>query len=242
MVTNKFYAQFGEDRILYELFEYKKDGLCVEVGGYDGITGSNTYFFEKLGWKCLIVEPMPEYCKKIKSVRKCEIAEIAASDSKGEVTFYVAEGVETLSTMEQDPDHFKRIDKEGASGIKEIRVKTDLLNNILSEREIHHIDFLTLDVEGHELSVLQGMSFEKIKPRFLIIEDNSFGANTDIKNFMKARSYVRFKRTGCNDWYVQKSDKYARLALVVSTEISIFFIAYWRKLKSLVKRHIFGIR
>lgn len=242
MTISEFSAQFGEDRILYDLFEKKRDGVCVEVGGYDGITGSNTYFFEKLGWKCLIVEPMPDYCKKIKSVRKCEVAEIAASDTKEEVTFYVAEGVETLSTMEQDADHFKRIDKEGAGRIKEIRVKTDLLDNILSERGIQHIDFLLLDVEGHELSALQGMSFEKIKPRVLIIEDNSFGAKTDIKNFMKAHSYVRFKRTGCNDWYVQKEDAFASLPLVISTEISIFFTAYWRKFKSLVKIHIFGIR
>ena len=30
-----------------DLFGKKNIGACVEVGGYDGITGSNTYFFEK---------------------------------------------------------------------------------------------------------------------------------------------------------------------------------------------------
>jgi hypothetical protein len=31
----------------------------VEVGAHDGITGSNTYRFEKAGWKCVLVEPTP---------------------------------------------------------------------------------------------------------------------------------------------------------------------------------------
>ena len=57
MNSNKYYAQFGEDKILNRIFN-KKTGNCVEVGGFDGVTGSNTYFFEKLGWRCLIVEPM----------------------------------------------------------------------------------------------------------------------------------------------------------------------------------------
>lgn len=242
MIDTKYYAQFGEDKILNDIFKGKTDGICVEVGGYDGITGSNSYFFEKIGWKCLIVEPMPEFCKKIRSVRKCDVAEVAASDTKGEAIFYIAEGVETLSTMEQDVNHFKRIDSEGATGIKEIRVYTDLLTRILLDRGIRQVDFLSLDVEGHELSALRGLSFEQIRPRILIIEDNSFGANDEIKQFMKNHSYVRFKRTGCNDWYAQKEDEFVTFLPVMSTEIQIFFTAKWRRFKSFVKRHLIGIR
>ena len=46
MIDTKYYAQFGEDKILYDIFKDKINGVCVEVGGYDGITGSNSYFFE----------------------------------------------------------------------------------------------------------------------------------------------------------------------------------------------------
>jgi hypothetical protein len=44
MELNKYYAQFGEDKILNQIFN-KNEGVCVEVGGFDGITGSNTLFF-----------------------------------------------------------------------------------------------------------------------------------------------------------------------------------------------------
>lgn len=239
MSNDQFYAQFGEDRILNDIFNQKKNGVCVEVGGYDGVTGSNTYFFEKQGWKCLVVEPMPEFCKKIKAARNCEVAEIAASDKKGEVVFHIAEGVETLSTIEENAKHFERINKDGGGrGIRKIQVKTDTLTNILLDRGINQIDFLTLDVEGHELSALKGLSFERIQIRLLIIEDGTFGEDDSVKNYLKKHSFVRFKRTGCNDWYAKKGDELATSPQVILTEVSIFSTFVWRKFKSLVKRMI----
>jgi len=72
MTSEKYHAQYGEDKILHTIFN-KKNGYCIEVGGFDGITGSNTLFFEGLGWRCVIVEPMPDFIEKIKSIRKCEV-------------------------------------------------------------------------------------------------------------------------------------------------------------------------
>ena len=37
-----YYSQFGEDKILEQIFNKKKAGLCVEVGANDGINDSNT--------------------------------------------------------------------------------------------------------------------------------------------------------------------------------------------------------
>lgn len=232
----QFYAQYGEDRILNDIFKNNRHGVCVEVGGFDGVTGSNTYFFEKLGWKCLVIEPMPEFCKKIRAVRNCEVAEVAASDTKGEVIFNVAEGVETLSTIEEDSKHFERISKEGGTGINKIQVKTDLLTNILQERGIDKVDFLTLDVEWHELPALKGLSLDRIRVRLLIVEDASFGQDDSVKNFLNAQSYVRFKRTGCNDWYAKKDDPLVTLWSVIATEIPIFLYVMKLKIKPFAPR------
>lgn len=237
MENQRFYAQFGEDKILHGLF-HKKVGTCVEVGGYDGITGSNTLFFENLGWHCLVVEPMPDFCDKIKSVRKCEVAEVAASDKNGEVEFYVASGVETLSTIQNNDEHFARIKSLSDKDIKKIKVNTARLDNILLERGLKDIDFLTIDVEGHEIEVLSGMSFDKISPRIVIIEDNSFGGDSQVKKSMESVSYIRFKRTGCNDWYARKDDEFVSTIQVVFTELVIFTSFNWRSFKALVKRMI----
>ncbi len=235
----KFYAQFGEDRLLFNLFNRKTDGVCVEVGGYDGITGSNTYFFEKLGWRCLIIEPMPDFCKKIIANRKSEVIEVAASDAKGEAKFYVAEGVETLSTMKFDKTHFERIYQDGASAIREIQVKTDLLDSIFQLKGLSVIDFLTLDVEGNEISALRGMSFKSIRPRILIIEDASFGADSEVYEFMLSKNYARFKRTGCNDWYADRNDEFVTLPSIIGVYVEIKVGLIWRKIKNIIKNIYF---
>lgn len=230
MDTAVYYAQFGEDRILNEIFR-KDTGTCVEVGGFDGVTGSNTYFFERLGWRCIIVEPMPDFCEKIKSVRSCDVVEMAASDQAGEVEFHIAVGVETLSTMENDREHFARIKKLSQENIKNITVKTSRLDDILLEKKATQIDFLTIDVEGHELSVLSGMSFNEISPRIIIIEDNSYGMDCQVKHLMNTKSYVRFKRTGCNDWYAKANDPLVSLWNVMVTEFPLFFFGIKQKIK-----------
>lgn len=235
----KFYSQFGEDRLLYKLFNKKIDGVCVEVGGYDGITGSNTYFFEVLGWRCLIIEPMPDFCKKITACRKSEVVEVAASDIKGETKFYIAQGVETLSTIKYDASHFERIYKEGSSGIREIQVKTDLLDSIFQLKAFNTIDFLTLDVEGNEMSALRGMAFDSIRPRIMIIEDGSFGANSEVYEFMLSKNYARFRRTGCNDWYADRGDELVTWFSTLIVNIKIKISLFWRQLKSQVKNIIF---
>jgi FkbM family methyltransferase len=226
-----YYAQYGEDRILNQIFSGKTDGVCVEVGGFDGITGSNTYFFEKLGWRCLIVEPMTDFCEKIRKVRQCDVAEIAASDAAGEVQFHVAVGVETLSTIEKNEEHFARIRNLSADSIRTITVKTEPLDKILLDRSYDKVDFLTIDVEGHEMSVLSGMKFDKLTPRIIIIEDNTHGIDRHIDKFMQSKSYIRFKKTGCNVWYVNKDDELATRWSRASTEfpIVLYRLKLWIK-------------
>ncbi|MFA6013861.1 MAG: FkbM family methyltransferase [Gallionellaceae bacterium] len=230
MTSQKYYAQYGEDRILNAIFN-KPQGICVEVGGFDGVTGSNTLFFEKLGWECLIVEPMPDFCQKIKSARNCKIAEIAASDKSGEVEFHIASGVETLSTIEKNDDHFARIKGLSNQEIKRISVKTARLDDILLAEGLTNIDFITIDVEGHEMSVLAGMAFEAIQPRIVIIENNSYDMNPQVDIFMRTKSYIRFKKTGCNDWYAHKEDSLVSLWSVLGTEIPISLFVLKQKIK-----------
>lgn len=234
MAANQYHAQFGEDKILNEIFEGKTNGVCVEVGGYDGITGSNTYFFETLGWKCLIVEPMPKYCKMIREARSCEVAEIAASDKAGEVDFYVAVGVETLSTMERNEAHFARIKSLSRQDVEKITVRTARLDDILMQRGITAIDFLTIDVEGHEMSVLAGMSFDAIRPRVVIIEDNTHGLDRQVNRLMASKSYTRFRKTGCNDWYARRGDSLVTPWRVIATEVPIFLYVVKQKIKPYV--------
>ena len=233
MKTVNFYSQYHEDVILNKIFKGKKDGVCVEVGGFDGVTGSNTFFFEKLGWKCMVVEPMPNFCEAIRNARSCIIAEYAASSKEGVVDFYVAEGVETLSTMEFSETHFSRIKETPNSTLNKIQVKTKRLDTILKENEFFDIDFMTIDVEGHELGVLSGLDFETSNIKIIIIEDNSNGFDNSVKKLMESKGYKRFKKTGCNDWFTNDETIYA-WPDIFYTELKISLFIIKQKIKPLV--------
>lgn len=233
-LSHEFFSQYGEDKLLYKLFDERDNGFCIEVGGYDGITGSTTLFFERLGWKCLLIEPMSDYCDKIKQFRNCELVQAAASDENGEAIFHVAKGVETLSTLEQDESHLGRVQWEGGQ-LKEIKVQKLKLDDILSNLKIKEIDFMTIDVEGHEMAALRGLSLQTYQPRVIIIEDNSHGLNRNVKNHLKKFGYVRINITGCNDWYAKENDK--RLV----TPIRIFAIevkSFLKIIESAVKAFV----
>ena len=50
-------SQIRQDEYISKfIFNEKKDGFFIELGAVDGITNSNTYYFEKeLGWKGLFL-------------------------------------------------------------------------------------------------------------------------------------------------------------------------------------------
>jgi FkbM family methyltransferase len=199
------HAQFAEDRMLAEIFGERADGHCVEVGANDGRTGSASYLFEKRGWHCLLVEPIPALVEEIRKHRVCRVVNCAASSSEGEAKFFVAEGVEAVSGLELTPDRMEWIQRAGGT-IKEITVRTATLDSLLEEAGFTELEFVTIDVEGHELSVLEGFDLKTYRPRIVIIEDNSTEGNMSVGRHMIDHGYVHFRRTGVNEWYARASD------------------------------------
>jgi len=197
----QFNSQYGEDRLLSLIFSGKK-GTCAEIGALDGLRHSNTFYFEQQGWECLLVEPNPASCEAIRSRRNCVLFECAVSDTTGTSTFIVSDEVPELSGFQPFVNLIER--DHGTTREVEVRVRT--LDDILNEANIGPIDFISIDVEGHELSVLRGFSLEKWKPRIVILEDASEGTDNSIALAMKAAGYVPWRMTGANLWFSHEAD------------------------------------
>lgn len=230
-----YHSQFGEDKILADIFREKSHGLCIEVGANDGVNDSTTLYFEKIGWDCILVEPNPVLCQMIRAARSSRLYEFAASSKSGIVTLFIAEGAERahgVSTISSDEASLNKIKSYGFT-YKKIQVQTRTLDEILSELEHdREIDFISIDVEGHELDVLKGFSIERWSPTVLILEDNSNFENADVKNHMKQFGYVRFMRTGVNDWYAHKKNKkLVNLHSIVKYNLGILKIKTKRQIK-----------
>lgn len=204
-----YYSQFGEDKILLDLLGQKSRGTCVEVGANDGVHGSTTLFFEKRGWNCVLVEPNPALCDELRRQRSAQVFECAASSQAGTATLQIAEGAalaHAVSTIcEGDQAH--RILRSHGVVTKPTLVEMRRLDDILEESRISLLDFISIDVEGHELEVLKGFSLDRWNPTIVIIEDNSLFKDSRAKSHLRHLGYVPFLRTGVNDWYARKENK-----------------------------------
>jgi len=206
----RFFAQFGEDRILARLFPGRTHGVCVEVGANNGVDGSPTLLFERLGWDCVLVEPNPDLCAELRARRRARLFECAASGAEGSATLHVAVGAQLAHAVSAlgGEGHGQEIQKRHGYATRPVQVPTRRLDQILEEAALGGpIDFISIDVEGHELELLSGFTPERWRPSVLIIEDNGAGWHSPVSRRLAEAGYVRFKRTGVNDWYAHRSNE-----------------------------------
>jgi FkbM family methyltransferase len=203
----KFYSQHKQDEYIYNnFFKNKKDGIFLEIGAYDGIALSNTYFFEKeLGWKGICIEPQQKQYELLVKNRECICINGCVADFTGNGLFLEIDGYSTMLSglvNKYDVNHLKRIDYEiskfGGSK-KEVDVKCYLLSDLLNENSIKKIDFCSIDVEGAELDILKTIDFKSFDFDTFSIENNT--GTSDIKNFMKQKGYEIVKILGCDEVY-----------------------------------------
>ncbi len=191
----QYYSQCRQDQFVDNvIYNKKENGYFLEIGAYDGITLSNTFFLEKVRkWKGICVEPLPSAFAKLKSNRNCECINGCIYSTEGVVEFLHVDGAsEMLSGISNtyDSRHCTRIDKElnELGGEKKyFQVKSYNLNNLLNERKISAIDYCSIDVEGSEWEVLKSIDFSNLKINVFTIENN-YKDNT-IKEFMFKNGY-----------------------------------------------------
>jgi FkbM family methyltransferase len=199
-----YQAQHGEDRWLDVFFGGKRNGFFVEVGAYDGIVLSNTYYFETLGWRGVLVEPDPEKANKCRANRpQSQVFECAAvaSPTATEVSFYSVQGGQVYSTINMTDAHRRRLSEYGLA-FKETRVPARTLDSILDAAGSRAIDLVTIDVEEGELEVLRGFDIKRWRPRVVMVETNSRFRTAAIRRYFVDNGYVFRRSIGINDLYV----------------------------------------
>lgn len=172
-----YFSQYGQDKFVAEhLFPGMMDGVFVDVGAYDGVTISNSCFFEReMGWTGLCVEPIPDVFKELVANRPGSICEnVCVSNVEGELEFARVEGVEALSGIadRMDRRHRRRIKSEGGR-VEMMRLPSLRLQTLLDRHGIDRIDFLSIDTEGAELDVIRSLDFERTCVNAVCVENNS---------------------------------------------------------------------
>lgn len=170
-------SEYKEDLFIDKMMQGKQGGFFVDVGAYDGINFSNTWFFEKVrGWNGICLEPNPELYAKLLKSRWCKCYPLAAAPTTGDLEFTKVDGVlDGWSGLTEwyDPKHLDRLKKRAPSAkIETVQVPCQNLNELLEQNGVTQVDYLSIDTEGSEYAILKDFDFEKVRVDLITVENN----------------------------------------------------------------------
>lgn len=193
-------SQLGQDKWVNEVLKGKRGGFFVELGASDGVNLSNTFFFEKeLGWNGICIEPNDFLFSKLKENRSCNVSNSLVSFESGRnVQFSMSDVVSGIVDNFTGPFTIKHPN----SCVLKI---TKTLDEIFDEMNAPKmIDYLSLDVEGHEYQILSTFPFDKYNFRCITVEHNApHIGNTEqmkIRSLLEKNGYFFVK--GNDDGYL----------------------------------------
>ena len=198
-------AQFGEDEYILDLFEKNFKGKFLDVGCYHPTRHNNTYLMYKNGWSGMNIDLNPLTIELFNFMRPRDInINIGISDSENEKKLFFIDELNTQNTLDENQLNFlKNHHNIKDHEIIEKKIRTKCLDKILDEYKFFDIDFMNLDIEGHELNVLKTIDFEKIKIKYLCIEmiehnQKSIENNEKIKSLLNQNNYKLIKNFNYN--------------------------------------------
>ena len=213
VVGNSKYSRpglFDLDKKLQKYLNFR-NGLFIEVGANDGFNQSNTYYLEKfMGWTGILVEPIPELFQEAQlNRRKSSIFNCALVSNDFRESFVEMHYANLRSLVdgsyknrEREESHIKAgLETQNIKYSYDIKVQARTLESILDECKVSRkVDFLSLDVEGYELNVLQGLNLEKYGPTYILVEANHLN---EVNSYLESR-YVMLEKLTLHD-YLYKS-------------------------------------
>lgn len=206
------YSQYAEDLVIASFFQKKKQGFYVDIGAHHPMRFSNTYYFYQRGWKGINIDAMPGSMQAFNELRPRDInLEFAVGNKGTDSMFYMFDepALNTLSStlkcsrLEKDPSR---------KLINEKRLSLTSLANILDTYllPLAPIDFMTIDVEGMELHVLESNDWSKYRPFVIVVEllniqSIDHALQDQVCRFLQAQGY-RLRAVLFNSLVFQESD------------------------------------
>lgn len=204
------YSQEGEDLILYRIFGDKRDGFFIDIGAYHPYKYSNTYFYYKRGWRGINIDAMPGSMELFNKHRALDInIEAVVSDKVVDVDYHLF-NEPALNNCDKALSKFRHDAPNKFKLEKVLQLKTKRLDSILNENvsKEQEIDFISIDVEGHEFQVLKSNDWDKYLPKVILVEFLESTVESviddDISKLLATKGYVIFAKSFNTVFYMTK--------------------------------------
>jgi FkbM family methyltransferase len=176
---------FSESEIIIDYFyQHKRKGIMLDVGVH---FGESCIPYSELGWQIYGFEPDPDNRAKIPSIPLLKLFHDAVADKDGQiVNFYASEESSGISSLSSFHSSHRPI----------AQVKTVTLDTVITQEKIQKVDFLKIDIEGHDLFALKGFPFKKMSPEIILCEFEDYKTvpvgytYKDLGDFLLDKGYV----------------------------------------------------
>jgi FkbM family methyltransferase len=202
------FSQAGEDLVMHFLFQQLQvlRPSYLDIGANLPVAGSNTYFFYNKGAKGVCIEPDPELYGLIREQRPRDVVLNAGiglgAGRTGDLHVFPHPytGWNTFSGEEA-----RRRVAESGIRIKEVKQLSLLdINEVIRDHFDPWPNFISIDVEGMDLAILQTLDFSRYRPEVICAETVAFGAlnpgkkMTEIAGLLGGKGYFAYADTYIN--------------------------------------------
>ena len=196
------FSQEGEDMVLRKIFAGKQNGFYVDVGAHHPYRYSNTQWLHRQGWRGVNIDATPESMHAFTRARPHDSNwEVCIGETKGKQKYYIFSD-SALNTTSLVQAQGVIVGKQ--SSLLQVKTVVTLPLATVLHRSVSqetHIDLLNIDVEGHELAVLQSNDWKHFIPRVIVVE--LLGAYTlaavaghQVSLFLATKNYQAIAKTG----------------------------------------------
>ena len=206
------YAQVGEDLIVDHLFH--SVGVCfpayLEIGTNHPKFGNNTYKLYRNGCRGVLIEADPSLIPLIKRTRpKDKTLNVGVGERGGVLNKFFVFTQSAINTFDPKEAEIRQGTGEKLKCTVDVPIQT--INEIICAHFPATPDFLSLDVEGLDMTVLKTLDMQAYPIPVICVETCLFSqthlkeSNTEIISFMEEAGYFVYASTYINSIFVNKT-------------------------------------
>jgi FkbM family methyltransferase len=190
------WSEQGEDLIIESLCSSLgiANPSYMDVGAADPIINSNTYLFYRKGCRGVLIEPNPDFCKALTSIRPGDRTVNAGIgfDDRTEADYYMVSG-SLMNTFSKDWIDAMAVRHGNRDFLqKVIKMKLLNINAVIEEYFRKAPDVISVDTEGLDFEILKSLDFNRFRPPIVCAETSSIlskGTETPVNDLMRSKDY-----------------------------------------------------